>query len=444
MYTLGKTVGQGGCGKCKKYYSLKYCKMVIEKKIVPNKSIRSTILNNDPFLNILQLIQFSNNQHEMERLLQKEAGFMTLLKLTRLECCVEIIDFIRDPPSIIMEYCEGGDLRKILDEKEIICHDKFVFIEQILRGIEKIHDFGIIHGDLKCSNLFLKKIYRENESETNQVKIGDFGLSEIGGGLVKGGTPGFLAPEIQLGKGGSFESDIYSLGKVMLEILTCWRMTEIQMIDESNFDINQKYFPRFLGDINFYACIKKCLSPYPNCRPKIKQIIFAFDTNVKMFTIPFNLTRQINTDRNNKVLEKYKIGDKVAIDNNNNRRASFEQKNARKKKKYKLRNKPIKKMNIDVERENNLKKKKNNIKVQLKQAIQRKEFYQNLPLDPNIVEKDPVPRRKMTPKVQIVKAQVVQRRKMTPKVQMVKAQVVQRRPKTPKVQMVRVRKKKEC
>ena len=52
-----------------------------------------------------------------------------------------------------------------------------------------------------------------------KIKIGDFGLSEIGRNLVYGGTPGFVAPEV-FQYGGSFASDIYSIGKVMLEIMT--------------------------------------------------------------------------------------------------------------------------------------------------------------------------------------------------------------------------------
>ena len=176
MYKNGKTVGKGAFGKCKIYYSEKYGKKVIEKRIVTAKN-------------------------QIEKLFQKEAGFMALLKLTKIDCCVEIFDFNLNPPSIIMEYCEGGDLRKIINRNELSDYDKLVFIDQILKALEKIHNFGIIHGDLKCSNIYLKNNYKQNEK--NQIKIGDFGLSEMKGGLVKGGTPGFWTPEIQRGYGGS-------------------------------------------------------------------------------------------------------------------------------------------------------------------------------------------------------------------------------------------------
>ena len=61
------------------------------------------------------------------------------------------------------------------------------------------------------------------------IKIGDFGLSEIGGDLVYGGTKGFAAPE-SFETGGSFESDIYSIGKVMLEIITGYPMEFIEQL----------------------------------------------------------------------------------------------------------------------------------------------------------------------------------------------------------------------
>lgn len=317
MSEIEKTVGQGGMGKCKVFYSEKYGKKVLAKRIIPNMCMRGSILPQDPILGLLQLFQVANNQKQMEKLLKKEAAFMGLLKLTKMDCCVEILDFIKEPPSIIMEYCEGGDLRKILDDRELTNYDKLIFIDQILQGIEKIHNFGIIHGDLKCSNLFLKNNYKKDENKENQVKIGDFGLSQIKGELVKGGTPGFIAPEIQEGKGGSFESDIYSLGKVMLEILTCWDMRKVQMINENNFNINHKYFPKFLGDTDFYLCVKKCLSSCPENRPKIKDLIQIFKLNVLVNFITYELKKMKRIAENNQVLENYKIGDKGVIEKHN-------------------------------------------------------------------------------------------------------------------------------
>ena len=58
-----------------------------------------------------------------------------------------------------MEYCEGGELRKVLDEYEVSMQDKVTMISQILLAIKEIHEVGLIHGDLKCQNIFLVNKY---------------------------------------------------------------------------------------------------------------------------------------------------------------------------------------------------------------------------------------------------------------------------------------------
>ena len=55
-----------------------------------------------------------------------------------------------------MEYCEGGDIRKLLDEeREVDVGDKVVMISQILEAIKQIYGAGFILGDLKCQKIFL-------------------------------------------------------------------------------------------------------------------------------------------------------------------------------------------------------------------------------------------------------------------------------------------------
>ena len=160
-------------------------------------------------------------KEDFENMLRKEKNLMLQLKEKHLDYCVEILEFIENPPTIIMEYCEGWDIRKLLDEeREVDVGDKVVMIGQILEAIKQIHGAGFIHGDLKCQNIFLVNKYIPKDTDNIEIKIGDFGLSEKGGKLIWGGIPGYQAPENRVnGSGGSFESDIYSIGKVMLEIM---------------------------------------------------------------------------------------------------------------------------------------------------------------------------------------------------------------------------------
>ena len=192
------------------------------------------------------------------------------LKFSKLKYCVEILDYIDNPPTIIMEFCEGGDLRKVIDSnKNLPINDKIEIIIQILKGLKMLHRVGIIHGDLKAMNIFLSNKYERNKMHSNIVKLGDFGLSDQN--VIKGGTRGFMAPEI-FKTGGSFASDIYSIGKVMLEVITCLPMRTIGDINSNNISNYSKYIPNFSGSNTFVSIIKQCLIEDPNRRPTATQL----------------------------------------------------------------------------------------------------------------------------------------------------------------------------
>jgi serine/threonine protein kinase len=86
------------------------------------------------------------------------------------------------------EYCENGVLRydEALDEARL-----WDWIEQIARGLERIHACGIVHKDIKPDNILV--------SSGNVLKIGDFGIAaRLSGGLppkAEEGDNRYLAPE---------------------------------------------------------------------------------------------------------------------------------------------------------------------------------------------------------------------------------------------------------
>ena len=143
-----KTVGAGGGGKCRVYYSPKFKRKVVVKTVGDN-FIRTKEANR------ARLTTLINDYSHNENLLKKEYVFMLFTQIAQLDCCVKILDFSSNPFKIIMEYCEGGDLRKVLNENEVPIQDKVEMISQILFAIKEIHEVGLIHGDLKCANIFL-------------------------------------------------------------------------------------------------------------------------------------------------------------------------------------------------------------------------------------------------------------------------------------------------
>ena len=178
-------------------------------------------------------------------------------------------------------------------------------ISQILLAIKKIHEVGLIHGDLKCANIFLANKYIPGDTDNLRIKIGDFGLSEIGGSLVYGRTPGFMAPEVPK-YGGSFESDIYSVSKVMLEIMTQLPVQMIAVINNNNIYSLKDKLPKFLDVSEFYNIVIPCLSLDLKKRPDAEKLFNFFHGLVAYWVICEKM--------NEKVLEKFKIGDKVPVD----------------------------------------------------------------------------------------------------------------------------------
>ncbi len=84
-------------------------------------------------------------------------------------------DEIRNSLFIILEYCDGGDLYKLIQYRKIN-HSKFeekqiwYIFSQICQGLKHLHENGIIHRDLKALNIMTTKKGR-------CFKIGDLGVS---------------------------------------------------------------------------------------------------------------------------------------------------------------------------------------------------------------------------------------------------------------------------
>ena len=293
-----KTVGSGGGGKCRVVYSQKFKRYVVEKT-VDDKFLR--LKKDNITLMKAMITKYTNN----ENYLRKTKIFMLLTKVAKLDCCVEILEFAENPFRIIMEYCEGGDVRKILDTYDVPVSDKMTIISQFLMALKRIHENGFIHGDLKCANIFLVNRYVPGDYKNIKVKIGDFGLSELGGDLVFGGTPGFMAPEVPT-LGGSFDSDIYSAGKVMLEIMTQLPVQMIQVINSINIYTLKYKLPKFMDITQFYDLVIACLNFDYKKRPDAKKVFTMFHALITLWLF--------GEDTNVLIYKKYRLGESVPVD----------------------------------------------------------------------------------------------------------------------------------
>ena len=138
--------------------------------------------------------------------------------------CISILDFgvyRRKQPYIVMEFVPGRQLTE-LDMSTLTPNRAVTMMRQILLGLAHAHSRGVIHRDLKLSNVMLV----EMTGTEDLVKILDFGLARVSGlneelsltdGMIAG-TPSYMSPEQALGKKTDLRTDIYSAG-VMLYVL---------------------------------------------------------------------------------------------------------------------------------------------------------------------------------------------------------------------------------
>ena len=134
---------------------------------------------------------------------------------------VQIFDWgIEDEPFFVMEYIEGNTLTSIIAKNRTISLSDILFIgAQVSSGLHAAHEKGLVHRDIKPGNIMI--------TPDGKVKVTDFGVVSLQneesditktGSIL--GTASYISPEQAQGKPVSIESDLYSLGTVLYELIS--------------------------------------------------------------------------------------------------------------------------------------------------------------------------------------------------------------------------------
>jgi serine/threonine protein kinase len=121
---------------------------------------------------------------------------------------------------LILEYCEGGDLAKVLEQQRLTVDECRHIFCGIVQGLLFLFRNKMLHRDLKPANIFLTS--REVLNAT--AKIGDFGFSRSvkpGDSVSRaGGTECYESPERLREEKYGFESEVWAAGAILYEMLT--------------------------------------------------------------------------------------------------------------------------------------------------------------------------------------------------------------------------------
>src|SRR6267143_805122 len=124
---------------------------------------------------------------------------------------------VSETPYIVMEYITGRTLAEILEAGSLPPARAVHVILQVCRALEYAHAQGVVHRDIKTSNIMV--------DGGGKTKLTDFGVARIvdkptNETRMLVGTPAYMSPEQARGAPADARSDLFAVGVVLYEVLT--------------------------------------------------------------------------------------------------------------------------------------------------------------------------------------------------------------------------------
>ena len=122
-------------------------------------------------------------------------------------------------PFVVMEFMSAGSLGELVRKDPLSPERALQILIPVTEAVRHAHQNGVIHRDLKPDNILL--------DDADEPHVADFGLARrldqhqslhATGDVV--GTPAYMSPEQVRGENATVQSDVYSLGAILYQVLT--------------------------------------------------------------------------------------------------------------------------------------------------------------------------------------------------------------------------------
>jgi len=188
-------------------------------------------------------------------------------------------------PFIVMELVPGGTVADRLRHGRVPVEQALEWVEQAAAALDRAHERGIVHRDVKPANLLV--------AEDDTIRVSDFGIARAAGNdtlTIAGtvlGSSGYMAPEQARGEATTSASDRYALACVAYELL-CGRRPFVRANPTAEahahateeppspraFDAS---LPAALDDVFARALSKEPAARYPSCAAFVDDLRHALE-----------------------------------------------------------------------------------------------------------------------------------------------------------------------
>ena len=219
--------------------------------------------------------------------------------------------------GIVMEYADKGDLFQLITERK---KTKNYFTEQevwkifiqLLNGLKALHDFKILHRDIKSANVFLFK--------GGICKLGDLNVSKVarkGLGYTQTGTPYYASPEVWQEKPYDSKSDVWSLGCVMYEMITLRPPFQAKSMEELYKKVMRGNYPRiptkYSEDLS--DAIKLMIQVEAGARPSCEELLKMPMITKRIEFFNNNKDIDITEEQNESINKKFELLKTIMVPN---------------------------------------------------------------------------------------------------------------------------------